>query len=257
MSGKKAKKSAPKVSQEEAPRRPTSLGLLVLVAGGISTWYWYKPLPAEKNHGSYAAWSDAHGEGLWSSTDLIRPSLESLDAEFPGKAEQEVDGLIEDSKKLIPVPVYRKNLDELMAGEAVPTLPPMTQTVAVSNESSHVWTNSPLDTNPSPLSRNNLANRAESNARSLDWPDQGFVLSRQEQATPPSVASTAPSLLSTPTSNTQRLIRTNEGEFVSPQTFSETSYGLPAEQRASMAVKEANQVSEPPRAPQFIRQPRR
>lgn len=275
MSGKKPAKKAtgPKSVQkyeEETPRRPNTLGLIVLVAGGISTWYWYKPLPPEQNQGTYSDWTQAEREGLWNSTDLIRPTLESLDSEFGTSTLNEVEGLVEDGKKLVPVPVYKQNLDELLANEPAPSLPVWNDIPAVQVATPKVWTNG--KDGGSVMGGLGLPNGSSQesrslHARSLDWPDQGYSARREPVPAPPAMANNSPSLLpmsaASPSHPTQA-IRTHEQSYGSSQTFSETRFQSstssvqpPAFQSGAIPVLNGTEQETAVRTPQIIRQPKR
>lgn len=265
VSGKKTtKKSAATgakrapIEKEDVPRRPKTLGIIALIAGGISTWYWYKPLPPEQKAGVYNDWTLAEDEGLWGETDLIRPSLDSLEAEL-SSSEQTTEGLVEDSKKLIPVPVYRRKLTELIQDETIPTLPSVDSLNAVVTQPPQVWTNSIDGAAPGMGGNSAIASGTTPNgSRSLDWPDQGYDPSKQTNA--PTLASSepnsnAPALLHT--SSAPRSIRTTENSYTSPQSITETAFSAPIEHRTFSPAKQPDPPVETPRVPQVIRQPKR
>jgi hypothetical protein len=72
-------------SRESQPysQQPKVLGWLILIAGGFSTWYWYRPLPTAVNEttnsGFSAAWPNppAGPKSIWSDKGLVVPSLEA------------------------------------------------------------------------------------------------------------------------------------------------------------------------------------
>lgn len=83
------KKTAPVA---EPTNRPVILGILILAAGGYSTWYWYKPLPDLTQSVSSSPWEqDRSAEWNWTDSAVLRPSLEELqssasDREVAGSA---------------------------------------------------------------------------------------------------------------------------------------------------------------------------
>ncbi len=242
MSGTQKKKPSANEPVHQPPQRPFTLGLVVLVAGGVSTWHWYKPLPPDAGNEQQAHWNHSVEEDLWGDTELIRPSLDSLDLYTEGGSTHPIDGLVgTNANQLIPVPTYRKNLGEILSTEAQPTLPEVPEIDFASSQGAKVWTNQLEDSPPPSLY---ASSPSSPHLPTSHWPDQTYDPRRGSDVSSPPQLSNAPSLLPATNATQSRVIRTQEGE---PYGISEHRYPSPPSELPAEA----------PRTPQFIRQPRR
>lgn len=128
-------------------QQPKVLGWLVLLAGGFSTWYWYRPLPPQVNEtansGFSAQWpaANTNPKSIWDDRGLIVPSLD-VPLEVP-KLESSLGGAIASSNNqlqsannsltndlvgptqvtLVPAREKKSDLAEILKNEKLPLVP--------------------------------------------------------------------------------------------------------------------------------------
>ncbi|MCY2985117.1 MAG: hypothetical protein NTY15_15945 [Planctomycetota bacterium] len=241
-----ASNKAPPASPPSPNRQPRIVGWLVLIAGGVSTWYWYKPLPDSVhqtvNSASAASWtaSDSGPKSLWSDQGLVVPGTSGVfenpvDFQSGNSNAQVTEANLVGTPKVTLVPwsdtqldireVLKKEADALPAGriesnftaEPPPSLPPATSPALSS---------------------------LEATISKPSWPDEGYVpppkAKRRNQA---QITAPIPPFLETG----MKSIRTTESD----DNSSARDANQPnAEQQSATAPA-------PNRQPQFIRQPKR
>lgn len=221
----------------ETPRRPRTLGWIILAAGGFSTWYWYKPLPEDATDVAYSKWEHAtrDHQSPWPDSGLLRPRLEDLDATpspfYPEgnsvSSQSELSGT--PTSSLVPAPMHRKNLDELIAELPQPEM----REISVPTK----WSKMEMTATSETIGRQ--TDRAASFSDATEWPDASY---RKQVAEPRErdVPIPIPPLLNRASSPTT--IQTQEDEL---------------SQSSHTRFPEISPHEEMPRTPQFIRQPKR
>jgi len=244
--------AADKASPPSPPnqsRQPRIVGWLVLIAGGVSTWYWYKPLPdavhQTVNSTNAASWatSDSGPKSLWSDQGLVVPGTSVVfenPIEFQGSSANSrgVDANLVGAPKVTLVPWSETQHDirevlkiERLQASAVP---------GDRKESNFIGEppQPPLTAASSALSS------IETTISKSSWPDEGYVpppkAKRRNQA---QITAPIPPFLETG----MKLIRTTESDDVSRPKEANT----PNTESLS-----AVSAPEPIRKPQFIRQPK-
>ncbi|XZE44792.1 hypothetical protein SH467x_004412 [Pirellulaceae bacterium SH467] len=248
------KKSPPAPAHfDDPPRKPWTLGMIVLAAGSFSTWYWYKPLPPEAGQAAYSNWDHTPLPDVWDEAELVKPTLDvDMTLQGTGRTFSDASGeLIPSSRNgLLPVPSYKKNLGELAATEPLPSLP----TIApIGGESSR-----DLSLPPDPwvsgresrsgsgiLTSSPQSNRAASAAN--QWPDLSYEPPRLDMREERGAG--IPSLLSSSIPTEPASIRTREE--------SDGRGGLDSNSPASGGSSVHAIREEAARKPLFIRQPKR
>lgn len=139
--------SAPSTNDSAYTQQPRVLGWLVLLAGGFSTWYWYRPLPPSvsetTNSGFSTQWPTAstNPKSIWNDQGLIVPSLD-VPIEVP-KLESSIGGALASSSNqpsnsnksssndlvgpaqvtLVPARQNKSDLAEILKNEKLPLVP--------------------------------------------------------------------------------------------------------------------------------------
>lgn len=263
------KKSQPVVAElDEAPRKPWTLGFIVIAAGSFSTWYWYKPLPPEAGQAAYSNWDHNPLPDIWDDAELVKPSLQtdlgSPEHGASGSYQDVAGGIVgAGGNALLPVPSYKKNLGELVATEPIPSLPsiapigeelgrelsqapnPWVSTGAEPSGAGRL-TSAPLPVND--LNRSQPSIGSVGNGGARDWPDRTYAPpsnDRVDRSKTPGI----PSLLSSSIPAAPQAIRTKEDSDWRDQSSRPNSIHGPLSVEAIR--EEAN------RKPLFIRQPKR
>jgi len=249
----KAADKAPPPSAPSPPsqsRQPRIVGWLVLIAGGVSTWYWYKPLPdaihQTVNSTNATSWatSDSGPKSLWSDQGLIVPGTSGFfenPIEFQGSNinSQAAEANLVGAPKvtLVPWSETPHDIREVLKTERL-------QASAMPAE--HKESNSLGDPPRPPLpAASSTLNSIEANISKSSWPDEGYVpppkAKRRNQV---QITAPIPPFLET----SMKSIRTTELDDVSrPTQASKTNTESPLDLSSH----------EPSRQPQFIRQPKR
>lgn len=263
------KKSQPVVSElDEAPRKPWTLGFIVIAAGSFSTWYWYKPLPPEAGQAAYSNWDHTTLPDIWDDAELVKPSLQadlgSPEQGSSGSFNDAVNGIVGAGKNgLLPVPSYKKNLGELAATEPIPSLPsiaPIGEELSRDlSRSPNPWVGTGAEPSgagrltsayqqPNDLSRAKPPTGSLDKEASSDWPDLTYTPTSNERVDR-GRAPGIPSLLSSSIPGEPQAIRTKEDSDRGGRISVPNSIHNPISVEAIR--EEAN------RKPLFIRQPKR
>ena len=217
-------------------RQPRIVGWLVLIVGGFSSWYWYRPLPDSVNQTvhstSPSAWpTSASGpKSLWSDQGLIVPSTAGAAEDLPAFRDQRTNQTTDETRligtpkvTLVPWNEVQHDIRDVLKTQRVPIVPiapDLAQTKPL-DSSPQVWT-------PDQQRSERVGEAIPSNS---NWPDQGYVppakTQRDQRRPVVQITTQIPPLLETG----MKPIRT-----------------APAD--------ESIEKSEPARQPQFIRQPR-
>jgi len=249
LATKDASKSKPIVA--DPGRQPRIVGWLVLIVGGFSSWYWYRPLPDTVNQTVHAtiasSWASSTSgpKSLWTDQTLILPSADGIEYPTHGFRAEVANHSGEDAQlvgtpnvTLVPWNEAHTDIREVLKTERVPMVPVAPNFNEFPRASaSQVWT-------PDQQLSNRIGE--SSNSRS-NWPDAGYVppqkIQKEQRRTATKITTQIPKLLETG----MKSIRIEESIESVAQTFP----NQPA--RPVDALPEAVQ---PARQPQFIRQPR-
>ena len=231
-------KPSPQKPVSDPGRQPRVVGWLVLIVGGLSTWYWYRPLPdtvTETVHSTIpASWptSTSSPKSLWSNEKLELPNTADVRPEirtdFANRMGDE-SGLVGEPKvSLVPWNDSRVDIRDVIKTERVPMVPvtPNLKAERTISNLAPVWA-------------------PESQRSSSSWPDEGYV----PPAKPPrhsasKITAPIPPFLETGMKS------------IRPLEFDESSS---TREKSNTANTETAAVPspEPARQPQFIRQPKR
>ncbi|AMV30978.1 hypothetical protein VN12_02605 [Pirellula sp. SH-Sr6A] len=251
MSRKKSPPAPPHV--DVPPRKPWTLGILIVAAGSFSTWYWYKPLPPDAGQAAYSNWDHTPSPDVWDEAELVRPALDvDTTLQGTGNTLSNASGELIPSARngLLPVPSYKKNLGELAATEPIPSLPTIAPIGGdlsrdlsrppepwVSGKENRSGTGM-LTSSPQP---------SRGTSQAGQWPDHAYEPPRLDMREERGAG--IPSLLSSTIPTEPASIRTREESERrgGPETHSSRSGTLSVE-----AIRE-----EAARKPMFIRQPKR
>ena len=239
-------------------RQPRIVGWLVLIVGGFSSWYWYRPLPDSVSQTVHStiptSWptSKSGPKSLWSDTGLVVPSTSG---EPDNRAEFRVDSprqLSEESRligapkvTLLPWSEAHHDIRDALKTERVPMVP-MTPNLIdgkLKSNSPQVWT-------PETQQSTEAGNTTKFNS---SWPDVGYVLpekiSRDQQPTTVQITTQIPPLLE----KGMKSIRTADDLVDSARAngFSNSNSNSKSSESALPPPPE------PTRHPMFIRQPKR
>ena len=237
-------------------RQPRIVGWLVLIVGGFSSWYWYRPLPDSVNQTVHStiptSWptSKSGPKSLWSDTGLVVPSTSG---EPDNRAEFRVDSprqLSEESRligapkvTLLPWNEAHHDIRDALKTERVPMVP-MTPNLIdgkLKSNSPQVWT-------PETQQSTQAGNTTKLNS---SWPDVGYELpekiSRNQQPKTVQITTQIPPLLETG----MKSIRTADDlvDSARPNGFSNSN--------SKSSESALPPPPEPTRHPMFIRQPKR
>jgi hypothetical protein len=241
-----ASNKAPPASTPTPGRRPRIVGWLVLIAGGVSTWYWYKPLPDSVhqtvNSASAASWatSDSGPKSLWSDQGLVVPGTASV---FENPVEFQSDNTNAKSAEaslvgtpkvpLIPWSDTQHDIREVLKKEA--------DAVPAYRKQSNFAAQPPQSL---PSVAIPAFSSIEATVSKPSWPDEGYVpppkAKRRSQA---QITAPIPPFLETG----MKSIRTTDSED-----------NLPSRDTNQTNTDQQSAITPPPiRQPQFIRQPKR
>ncbi len=242
-----------KPPKPDPTRQPRIVGWLVLVVGGFSSWYWYRPLPDNVNQTVHSTlpsdWptSLSGPKSMWSEQNLIIPSTLEAAEILPeprvdfGNQRAEESRLIGAPKvTLVPFHEVQHDFREVLKNERVPMVP-IAPDVKIGNTASNapqVWT-------PEHHQKNSIEGLTPSNSM---WPDEGYVpiakIQKEQRRSAVKITTQIPPLLETG----MKSIRTSDTEG-----SIEAGYAANPKKSASDLAS----TPEPTRTPQFIRQPKR
>ena len=235
-------------------RQPRIVGWLVLIVGGFSSWYWYRPLPDSVHQTVHstvpASWptSKSGPKSLWSDSGLVVPSTSDVSDNRPEfrvdspRQQSEESRLIGPPKvTLLPWNEVHHDIRDVLKTERVPMIPMAPNLIDgnLQSNSPKVWT---------PDTQQSIG---ESNATQFksNWPDAGYVLperiSNEQRRTAVQITTQIPPLLETG----MKSIRTGDN-MDDPARAS----GFP---NSNFAESVLPSPPEPTRQPMFIRQPKR
>lgn len=234
-------------------RQPRIVGWLVLILGGFSSWYWYRPLPDSVNQTIHStvptSWptSKSGPKSLWSDTGIVVPSTSDVPVNRPKfrgdspSQKGEEFGLIGPPKvTLVPWNEVHHDIRDVLKTERVPRVPmaPNLMDGNLHSSSPKVWT-------PDMQQSTETGNTTKFNS---SWPDVGYVLPekirRDQQRTAVQITTQIPPLLETG----MKSIRTYDGSEDSTRTNGDSN--------SNSAEPEQHPPPEPKRQPMFIRQPK-
>jgi len=255
--------STPLVKPEPA-RQPRTVGWLVLIVVGFSSWYWYRPLPDTVNQIVHAtapsSWASTKSspKSLWSDSGLVVPSTSGVpdslleqrvdsSSQQSGTADSAVNQQSDDSRligppkvTLVPWNDFQQDIRDVLKTERVPLVPIAPNLTEGSSpfNSPRIWT-----------PEKQLPNRAEDAAQSNPiWPDSGYEppekTRKNQQRTAAQITTQIPPLLETG----MKSIRTTDLDDSAQK--SEIS-------KSPIEGSPLNTPTPPARKPQFIRQPRK
>ncbi len=249
-----ASNKAPPTSPPSPSRQPRIVGWLVLIAGGISTWYWYKPLPDSVhqtvNSASAASWatSDSGPKSLWSDQGLVVPGtsgvfenpIEFQSSNTNAQSAESAEANLVGTPKVTLVPWSDTQLDirEVLKKEA---------SAVPSDRKESNFTAEP--TRSLPPAASSALSSIETTISKPSWPDEGYVpppkAKRRNQA---QITAPIPPFLETG----MKSIRTTDSDDNSPpRDANQRDANQPNTEQQSAPA------SVPIRQPQFIRQPKR
>ena len=245
-----ASNNAPPASPPSPGRQPRIVGWLVLIAGGISTWYWYKPLPDSVhqtvNSASAASWatSDSGPKSLWSDQGLVVPGTSGVfenPVDFQGSTNaQSAEANLVGAPKVTLVPWSDTQLDirEVLKKEA---------SAVPADRKESTFTAEPPRALPPATSP--ALSSIETTISKPSWPDEGYVpppkAKRRNQA---QITAPIPPFLETG----MKSIRTTDSEDSPPPRDA----NQPNTEQPNTEQQSATTPA-PIRQPQFIRQPKR
>ncbi len=259
-----SKSPATPVTKPDTGRQPRIVGWLVLIVGGFSSWYWYRPLPDTVNQtvhsttpSSWAA-TNSGPKSLWSDSGLVVPStsgitVNQLEVRVDASNQQRVTAVSTGNQQsdesqligppkvtLVPWNEVQHDIRDVLKTERVPLVPIAPNLIEGNSlfNSPRVWTSEKQHPN-------RAGDTAQSNA---NWPDEGYdppeKAKRNQQRTAAQITTQIPPLLETGmksirTTDSDDSARTND---ISKSTSPGSAVDTPPE---------------PTRQPQFIRQPRK
>lgn len=232
-------------------RQPRIVGWLVLITGGFSSWYWYRPLPSSVNESVHATmpkdWpTSASGpKSLWSDSGLVLPSIgdnhdHGLEAKSrsPSLLSSESELVASPRVTLVPLTEKRQELLEVLKTERIPMVPvsPLPSLDKSATGPAPLWTQEDSETGgPSRATSSNV------------WPDVGYVppekTRRQQAKAATRITTRIPALLETG----MKSIRTSEDLELG------SNANHPGNESGAAPV-DTHGIE---RTPQFIRQPKK
>ena len=241
-----ASNKAPPSTAPSPSRQPRIVGWLVLIAGGVSTWYWYKPLPDSVhqtvNSASAASWaaSDSGPKSLWSDQGLVVPGTSGVfenQVEFQSNSTstQAAEANLIGTPKvtLVPWSDTQHDIREVLKKEA--------EAVPADRKPSNFAAQPPQSL---PTAASPALSSIETTVSKPSWPDEGYVpppkAKRRGQA---QITAPIPSFLETG----MKSIRTTESDDYTP----------PKDTNQINTEQQSASTPPPIRQPQFIRQPKR
>jgi len=255
LAASKAPTSKPLAS--DTGRQPRIVGWLVLIVGGLSSWYWYKPLPDTVNQTVHStlpsAWptSDSGPRSLWSEHNIILPSTLGESDRLPepthnnGNQQTDESRLIGAPKvSLIPSTEVQHDIRDVLKCERIPMVP-VAPDLQNGGPISSSPSSSPKTWIPEHQGTNRISNSMPSGS---NWPDQGYTpparIQKEQRRSSVQITTQIPTLLETG----MKTIRTIESDQSSANT---SPANAPTSESAS------SPLPAPARQLQFIRQPAR
>ncbi len=235
-------------------RQPRVVAWLVLIVGGFSSWYWYRPLPDIVNqtvHSTAASsWpTSASGpKSLWSDQGLVVPSTAGTTEDMPEFRDERLNQLSDESRligapkvTLVPWNEVQHDIRDVLRTERVPMVsivPDLSKDKPLAS-APNVWTPD--------QQRANQTGEATHVLSTSNWPDEGYVpptkSKRDQRRAALQITTQIPPLLETGLKS----IRTSE---------SEESMGTSEIAKTTSSEALQTTPSAPPRQPNFIRQPK-
>ena len=186
-------------------RQPRFVGWLVLIVGGFSSWYWYKPLPDSVNQAAHAtgssSWASAKSgpHSLWTDETLLIPSTDlALEKNYEFKSDSSIPqsenaNLVgKPNVTLVPWNEPQRDIRDVLKTERVPMVPvtPNFNETAKA-PAPQVWT--PEQQHSSRI--------GEPSNTSSKWPDVGYVppqkAQKEQQRAAAKITTQIPKLLET------------------------------------------------------------
>lgn len=245
-------------------RQPRLVGWLVLIVGGFSSWYWYRPLPdtvKQTVHSTIpSAWATTNSgpKSLWSDQGLVVPSTSgtqdnSLEVRGDSSNQQRVTEVSavnqqsDDSRligppkvTLVPWNEVQHDIRDVLKTERVPLVP-----IAPNLSEGNSLFNSPRVWTPEKQHTNRAGDTTQSNT---NWPDAGYVppekTRKNQQKTAVQITTQIPPLLET---GMKSIRTTDSDDSIKTGVFS----------NSNSAESALDTPPEPKRQPMFIRQPKR
>ena len=250
-----AKTKAPitKPHKPDPGRQPRIVGWLVLIVGGLSSWYWYRPLPdvvSQTVHSNLSSdWpsSISGPKSLWSEQNLMVPSTLEATENFPEPRNEFANPKSEEPRligapkvTLVPLNEVQPDIREILKTQRVPIVP-----IKPDMKIDHSISNAPQVWTPD----DQQSSRAEDRIPSIaNWPDEGYVpparIQKEQRRSAVKITSQIPPLLETG----MKSIRTNDPD---------ETVGTSNTAKRNLAATELRSTPEPARSLQFIRQPKR
>ena len=252
------------VTKPDTGRQPRIVGWLVLIVGGFSSWYWYRPLPDTVNQTVHStppsSWVSTKSgpKSLWSDSGLVVPSTSGFTDNLPevrvdASNQQRVTAVStvnqqSDESQLIGPPKVtlvpwndvQYDIRDVLKTERVPLVP-----IAPNLIENNPLSNSPRVWTPEQQHPNRPGDTTQSNA---NWPDVGYdppeKAKRNQQRTAAQITTQIPPLLETG----MKSIRT---------TDSDDSSRANDNSKSTSPGSVLDTPLEPTRQPQFIRQPKK
>ncbi len=245
-------------------RQPRIIGWLVLIVGGFSSWYWYRPLPDTVNQTVHStipsSWATTKSspKSLWSDSGLVVPSTSGtpdnlLEVRVNSSSQQRVTAVSavnqeSDESRLIGPPKVtlvpwnevQHDIRDVLKTERVPLVsiaPNLTDGNSLSN-SPRVWT-------PEKQHPDRAADITQSNA---NWPDAGYSppekIKKNQKRNSVQITTQIPPLLET---GMKSIRTTDSDDSIKTGVFS----------NSNSTESAMDTPPEPKRQPMFIRQPRK
>lgn len=259
-----SKSPATPLTTPDPGRQPRLVGWLVLIVGGFSSWYWYRPLPDTVNQTVHAmapsSWASTKSgpKSLWSDSGLVVPSTsgtpdnllevradssnqQRVTAVSPVNQQSDDSQLIGPPKvTLVPWNEVQHDIRDVLKTERVPLVP-----IVPNLSEGNSLSNSPRVWTPEKQQPNRAGGTTPSNA---NWPDAGYVspeiIRKNQQRTAVQITTQIPPLLET---GMKSIRTTDSDDSIKTGVFS----------KSNSAESALDTPPEPTRQPQFIRQPKR
>ena len=243
-------------------RQPRIVGWLVLILGGFSSWYWYKPLPDSVNQAAHAtspsSWATTKSgpNSLWTDETLFLPSTEPFEkspefrSELSNHQSEDANLVGNPNVTLVPWSEPQHDIREVLKTERVPMVP------VAPNFRETAKTTPP----PTWIPEHQLSNRfQEPLSLTSKWPDAGYVppqkVQKEQRRAATQITTQIPKLLETG----MKSIRTEDSDETSSESLKSNPHiqTSPIDGALQSSSQTSSQTTAPPaRQPQFIRQPR-
>ncbi len=247
------KAATSKQPKTDLGRQPRIVGWLVLIVGGFSSWYWYRPLPDNVSQTIHSTlppeWptSISGPKSLWSEQNLMVPStLEASDtlpeprSDFGNQRADESRLIGAPKVTLVPFHEVQQDIREVLKNQHVPVVP-IAPDMKIHNSAS----NSPQVWIPEHSRSNSVVGSTPSTS---NWPDEGYLpparIQREQRRSAVKITTQIPPLLETG----MKSIRTSD---------SNDSIGASYAANPKSSETDLAPTPQPSRQPQYIRQPKR